>query len=156
MLDFAQSYNNSHHKSIGCTPNCENNQNQEKVLLKLYADLKSKKTKFKIYDLVRLTITSKNSTKAYFESYRRELFRLEEAQIDDPPFYRIRNLNDEKIQSVFYEHELKRVQSDGVFEIERILRRRKSGKGREFLIQWADNPDSFNSWVKEKDLVSYA
>ena len=78
LEDLVCSYNNTHHTSIGCTPNSVNDRNQEDVWLKLYADLKPKKTKFKLNDLVRLTTDKQKFDKVYFESFSRELFRIRE------------------------------------------------------------------------------
>jgi len=57
-------------------------------------------------------------------------------------------LNGEEIQGTFYEQELQKTSQD-VFRIEKVIRRR----GNKSLVEWLGYPDSFNSWVDNKDLL---
>ena len=51
------------------------------------------------------------------------------------------------MQGTFYEPELQKTHQE-VFRIEKIIRK-KDGK---YLVKWMGYPESFNSWVDEKDI----
>ena len=46
--------------------------------------------------------------------------------------------------------------SDDTYQIERIIKTRTRRKERQYLIKWSGYPESFNSWVRERDIVCYA
>ena len=63
----------------------------------------------------------------------------------DPPYYKIKDLNDEILKGAFYGEELQKVvKTDNLYKIESILKKRKSGKKQKYLIKWSSFPDSFN------------
>jgi hypothetical protein len=75
------------------------------------------------------------------------VFTISKVQYTDPPTYKITDSAGEEITGTFYEQELQ-VTNQEVFRIERIIRR----KGNMSLVKWVGYPDSFNSWVNNKDL----
>jgi hypothetical protein len=53
----------------------------------------------------------------------------------------------ELVEGVFYESELQKVlQTDDVFQVESILRKRTRNKPKEVLVKWLGYPEKFNSW----------
>ena len=82
------------------------------------------------------------------------MFQVAQVFRDNPPYYKIKDLQDEWLEGTFYEEELQKIyKKDDVFRIERILQQRKRKKGVEFLVKWFGYPVAFNSWVSEKDIV---
>ena len=77
------------------------------------------------------------------------MFAVSAVQYIDPPTYKIADLNGEETQGTFYEQELQKT-SQEIFRIEKVIRRR----GDKSLVKWFGYPDSFNSWVDNKDLKS--
>jgi len=76
------------------------------------------------------------------------VFAVSKIQRTNPVTYKITDLNDEEIQGTFYEQQLQKT-SQKVFRIEKIV---KKGKARS-LVKWKGYPESFNSWVDNKDLI---
>ena len=72
---------------------------------------------------------------------------------DDPPYYKIKDLGDEKVRESFYEKELQlTIKDNDIYQIETILMKRKCGRGYPYLVKWAGYPDKFIWWIAEKDL----
>ena len=94
--------------------------------------------------------------KGYLSGWTDELFELAKVFRDNPPYYKIKDLQGEWLEETFYEEELQKIyKKDDVFRIECILQQRKRKKGVEFLVKWFEYPASFNSWVPEKDIVCF-
>ena len=151
---LVESYNNTYHRSIRRAPNSVNSENQETVWLTLYADPELRKAKLKVGDQVRLSMTRMRFRKGYLPGWTDELFQVAQVFRDNPPYYKIKDLQDEWLEGTFYEEELQKIyKKDDVFRIEHIFQQRKRKKGVEFLVKWFGYPASFNSWVSEKDIV---
>lgn len=41
---------------------------------------------------------------------------------------------------------------DGQFEVERLVERKRVGRGFKYWVKWRGYPDSENSWVHKKDI----
>ena len=105
-------------------------------------------------DEVRLSMTRMRFRKGYLPGWTDELFQVAQVFRDNPPYYKIKDLQDEWLEGTFYEEELQKIyKKDDVFRIERILQRRKRKKGVEFLVKWFGYPASFNSWLPEKNML---
>ena len=157
IQSVVDSYNNSYHSSIKCTPASVNTENQETVWLTLYGDLEPKQPKLKVVDQVRLSKTRKVFGNSYLPRWTEELFVVAEAISDDPPYYKIKDLNNEMLEGTFYDAELQKVhKNNNIFRIESILQKRRRNKQLEFLVKWLGYPETFNSWVPKRDIVHYA
>jgi len=77
------------------------------------------------------------------------VFSISQVQYTDPPTYKISDLNGEEIQGTFYEQELQKT-SQEIFRIEKVIRRH----GNKSFVKWLGYPNSFNSWVDNKVLVT--
>ena len=76
------------------------------------------------------------------------MFTVSKVQYTEPPTYKIKDYNDEEIQGTFYEPEMQKTNQE-VYRIERVIRKR----GDKSLVKWVGYPESFNSWVENKDLI---
>ena len=67
------------------------------------------------------------------------------------PLYQLNYWNDEPIIGQFYGSELNKVSKDSetLFIIEKVVKRRKRQGKTELLVKWLDYPSSVNSWVSE-------
>ena len=77
-----------------------------------------------------------------------EIFTISKVQYTDPPTYKITDMNKDEIQGTFYEPELQ-LTNQQVFRIERVIQKR----GNKALVKWYGYPESFNSWIDNKELI---
>ena len=66
--------------------------------------------------------------------------------------YKIKDLNDEMIEGIFYERELQKTKNiSQVYIIEKIIRKSKN----KYLVKWRGYSNDFNSWINENDIIKY-
>ena len=95
--------------------------------------------------------------KSYYQGWTEKEFEIFEAFTDNPIYYKIKDLRSSILEGTFYEHELpKVVKNYNFYIIEFIIKKRKCKKHQEYFVKWLGYPDSFNSWIRERDLVRYA
>ena len=71
--------------------------------------------------------------KGYLPGWTDELFQVAQVFGDNPPYYKIKDLQDEWLEGTFYEEELQKIyKKNDVFRIERILQQCKRKKGLNF------------------------
>lgn len=151
------SYNNSHHRSIGMAPNKTNPSNEETVKRKLYGKVITPTSiKFNVNDLVRISKVKTTFRKSYLANWSDELFRI--AKIYHTPknvtMYKLHDLNNASIDGRFYPWELQKVQKDvdAFYAVESILKTRGTGKRKQHLIKWKGYGDEFNQWVNASEV----
>jgi len=124
--DFVEKYN-TRHSSIKMTPvEASKKKNEVTVCRNLYPDFTRRpmRAKFKIGDKVRIH-KKKLFEKGYTPNWTDEVFTVSKVQRTDPITYKITDLNDEEIQSTFYEQELQKT-SHEVFRIEKVVKKGKT------------------------------
>ncbi|XP_065681474.1 uncharacterized protein LOC136095148 [Hydra vulgaris] len=139
--EMVNQYNNTKHSSIKTTPvEASNKKNDNIVFLNLNGKVRSNpiKPKFSIGDKVRITKKKEAFEKGYIPRWTEEVFTVSQVQYTDPPTYKITDHNGEEIQGTFYEQELQKTNQE-IFRIEKV-------------IKWYGYPDTFNSWVDNKEL----
>ncbi|XP_065658178.1 uncharacterized protein LOC136082688 [Hydra vulgaris] len=145
-------YNNTKHSSIKMTPvEASNKKNKNIVWFNLNRNLQSKSVRpqFSIGDRVRITKKKGTFEKGYTPRWTEEVFTVSQVQFTDPPTYKLTDYNGEEIQGTFYEQEMQKTYQD-IYRIEKIIRKLKNNS----LVKWYGYPDSFNSWVDNKELIS--
>ena len=66
--------------------------------------------------------------------------------------YRIKDLNGEIIEDIFYEKELKKTKNTSeLYIIEKIIRINKN----KYLVKWRGYSNDFDSWVDKDDVAKY-
>ena len=104
--------------------------------------------KFNTGDKVRILKKKGLFEKGFTPNWTEEVFTIAKIQRTNPVTYKITDYNGEEIQGTFYEQELQKT-SQEVFRIEKIVK-----KGRtKSLVKWWGYPESFNSWVDNKELI---
>ena len=147
-------YNHSYHRSIKRRPVDVNQENQEEVWQTLYSTpVKHTKPLLKVNDRVRISKTKQIFRKGYLPAWTGELFTVVKVLNTTPPTFLIQDDNGEQVIGSFYQEELQKVGQKSVYEIESIIRERKTARGRrEVLVKWKDYPDSFNSWILKSSI----
>jgi len=149
--DFVERYNNTRHSSIKMTPvEASKKENEVRVYRNLYPDLtrRSMREKLKTGDKVRILKKKGLFEKGFTPNRTEEVFTVSKIQRTNPVTYKITEYNVEEIHGTFYEQELQKT-SQEVYRIEKI---EKKGKTKS-LVKWRGYPESFNSWVDNKDLI---
>jgi len=125
-------------------------ENEVRVYKNLFPDLTRRpmRAKFKIGDKVRILTKKGLFDKGFTPNWTEEVFTVSKIQRTNPVTYKITDYNGEEIQGTFCEQELQKT-SQEVYRIEKIV---KKGKTKS-LVKWRGYPESFNSWVANKDLI---
>ena len=112
----------------------------------------SKIPKFKINDLVRISL----KRRAIFDKpsgnikWSEELFKIYSINKSNVITYKIKDLNDEIIEGIFYEKELQKTKNNSeVYVIEKIIRKNKN----KYLVKWRGYSNDFNSYGLIKTIL---
>ena len=149
-----KTYNNRYHSTIKMKPIQVNKNNEKYIKENIYTyDKISKNPKFKINDLVRISL----KTRKIFDKpsgnikWSEELFKIHSINKSNVITYKIKDLNDEIIEGIFYEKELQKTKNTGVYIIEKIIRRNKN----KYFVKWRNYSNEFNSWIDKDDIIKY-
>ena len=148
-------YNNRYHSTIKMKPIQVNKFNEKYIKENIYTYNKiSKNPKFKINDLVRISLKRRD----FFDKpsgnikWSEELFKIHSIKKSNVITYKIKDLNDEIIEGIFYEKELQKSKNTSqVYIIEKIIRKNKD----KYLVKWRNYSNEFNSWVDKDDIIKY-
>ena len=114
----------------------------------------SKIPTYKINDLVRISlkrrpIFDKPSSNI---KWSEELFKIHSINRSNVISYKIKDLNDEIIEGIFYEKELQKTKNTSeLYIIEKIIRKNKN----KYLVKWQGYSNDFNIWGNKDDVVKY-
>ena len=148
-------YNNRYHSTIKMKPIEVNKSNEKYIKENIYTyDKTSKNPKFKIGDLVRISLkTRKIFDKASSNiKWSEELFKIHSINKLKVITYKIEDLNNNIIEGIFYERELQKSKNTSqVYIIEKIIRKNKN----KYLVKWRNYSDDFNSWIDKDDIIKY-
>ena len=153
LQDLVQSYNNTHHRSIGMAPSQVSYQNQEQVWQRLYGHDGKGVPKLRVSDRVRISKYKGKFEKGYAANWSEEMYTIHEVHPSDPPVYRLRDDLGEVLEGTFYEMELQKVSVPVDKLYYAVLQRRKVGRRTEALVKWFGYHSKFNSWIDAKALV---
>jgi hypothetical protein len=155
LQELVYSYNNNFHRSIKMQPSKVSRAKEEKVFNTLYKyeDIEGKKNfSFEIGDTVRISKFKRIFDKGYTPNWTEEVFIITTRIPRVPPVYKLKDLNNEEIEGVFYETELQKIiQTSQSFLIEKVLKKRIVNGLEEYFVSWKGYPSTFNSWITEKD-----
>ena len=151
-------YLNRKHRTIKMSPlEAEKNEN-EKVVRRTYFERyvasgsKKCKPKYKVGDSVRIWKARGTFHRGYNEDFSREHFIITEVLKNLPvPRYKLKDYLGEHITGSFFEDELVRYNPSEFYDIQ-VVKKRKTKKGIEYLVNYIGYPESMNQWVKASDL----
>ena len=148
-------YNNRYHSNIKMKPIEVNKSNEKYIKQNIYTyDKTNKNPKFKINDLVRISLKRRPIFDKLSSNIKwsEELFKIHSINKSDVITYKIKDLNGEIIEGIFYEKELQKTKNTSeVYVIEKIIRKNKN----KYLVKWRDYSDNFNSWIDKDDVIKY-
>ena len=173
LQKLVQSYNSTPHRSLNnIAPKDVNDTNSANLWAFLYLapsqskskindKTQGKKTKttkrkqlykFRKGQLVRISHQRKIFTRAYNEQWSYEVFKIyKRFQIQAIPMYKLKDLLELEIDGNFYQSELQAVDKseETLWEIEKILHKKKRSNSMQYFVKWRGYPKRFNSWVDE-------
>ena len=110
--DLIKSYNNTYHRSLGCTPSVARQPAYyQQVLDNLYAKRiqeRKQTPKFKVGDYVRIIKKKDIFEKGFTPNWTEELFTIKTVKETKPPTNTIQDLRGEPVIGSFYEKELQK------------------------------------------------
>jgi Chromo (CHRromatin Organisation MOdifier) domain len=160
--DVVYAYNNNYHRSIKMTPTeASNPSNTKQVWDNLYSKrvrhIPRSRIKFKysIGDYVRISEERAVFKKGYTQGWSSEVYRVVKQSPRDPVVYKLEDLSGEPVIGSFYETELQKVVKPESWEIEQILKTRRTDKrGLEYYVKFKGYPDYENRWVPATETVA--
>lgn len=146
-----KTYNNKKHRTTQMKP-VDVNPNTR---IDAYNHIKivPKKFKFRLGDVVRISKFKSIFDKGYTPSWSTEQFKVAKVNITQPPTYILESVEGQPIKGCFYEAELQKTKSPGIYLVERILRNRQKNKVKQFYVKWLGFPSRFNSWIDSSDII---
>ena len=132
-----------------------NKNNEKHIKENIYTYNKTTKNpKFKIDDLIRISIKRRpifDKTSSNIK-WSEELFKIHSINRSNVITYKIKDLNNNIIEGIFYEKELQKTKNTSqLYIIEKIIRKNKN----KYLVKWRGYSDEFNSWVDKDDIIKY-
>ena len=155
LPELIKKYNNRFHHTIKMKPINVNKKNEKHIKNTVYNyDITNKKPKFKINDLVRISLKRRE----LFDKptgnikWSEELFKIYRINKSNVISYQIKDMNDEIIKGIFYEKELQLTKNNtGEYIIEKILRTNKN----KIYVKWRGYSNNFNSWIDKNSVTKY-
>jgi hypothetical protein len=111
------------------------------------------KFRFSLGDSVRLSNRQEVFDIGYEQKWTDEIIIITEKIPRSLVIYKIKDLNDEEIEGIFYDDEMQKVIKSDIFKVEKILKTRKLKGVKESFVKWRGYPESFNSWVRTDDIT---
>ena len=147
--------NNRYHHAIKMKPIDVNKSNEKYIKDNFYTYNKTNKIpKFKINDLVCISLKRRQLFDKSTGNIKwgEELFKIHSIHKSNVTTYKIKDLNDEVIQGIFYERELQLSKNtSGEYIIEKIF----NTKGIQIYIKWRGYSNNFNSWIDKNSVTKY-
>ena len=155
LPDLINTYNNRYHQTIRMKPKNVNKLNEKHIKNTVYNyDISNKKPKFKINDLVRISL----KRRALFDKptgnikWSEQLYKIYKINKSNVITYQLKNMNDEIIKGQFYTKELQLTKNTtGEYIIEKILKTNKD----KIFVKWRGYDNSFNSWINKNNVTKY-
>ena len=117
-------------------------------------DITNKKPKFKINDLVRISLKRRTLFDKPTQNIRwsEQLYKIYKIDKSNVITYQLKDMNDEFIKGQFYEKELQLTKNiTGEYIIEKILKTNKD----KIFVKWRGYDNSFNSWINRNTVTKY-
>ena len=162
LQSLVKTYNSRVHRMIGMSPaEAEKARNAPKVRMKqeeAYGKIKRRPPKFKKGQTVRISKLRAQFDRGYEKQFTEEIYKIRRVFTRLPvPTYELETLDgDETLEGNFYANELTLTKPPKVFNIEKIVKRKKDKRtGQKLvLVKWEGykNP----SWIAEDSVIERA
>ena len=155
LPDLINTYNNRYHQTIKMKPKNVNKLNEKHIKNTVYNyDITNKKPKFKINDLVRISL----KRRTLFDKptgnikWSEQLYKIYKINKSNVITYQLKDMNNEIIKGQFYTKELQLTKNiTGEYIIEKILKTNKD----KIYVKWRGYDNSFNSWINKNAVTKY-
>ena len=155
LPDLINTYNNRYHQTIKMRPKNVNKLNEKHIKNTVYNyDITNKKPKFKINDLVRISL----KRRTLFDKptgnikWSEQLYKIYKINKSNVITYQLKDMNNEIIKGQFYTKELQLTKNTtGEYIIEKILKTDKD----KIYVKWRGYDSSFNSWINKNNVTKY-
>ena len=155
LPDLINTYNNRYHQTIKMKPKNVNKLNEKHIKNTVYNyDITNKKPKFKINDLVRISL----KRRTLFDKptgnikWSEQLYKIYKINKSNVITYQLKDMNNEIIKGQFYTKELQLTKNTtGEYIIEKILKTNKD----KIYVKWRGYDSSFNSWIDKNTVTKY-
>lgn len=154
LSGIVKSYNKSYHRTIGMSPESVASESVPIIQHRMREKPKAP-TKKKLIegDFVRISRKKGIFEKGATNNYSEEIFKIRSLKRTPIGFvYKLSDLGDEPITSIFYRDELTQVDKPEFFNI-KVLKTRKNPrtKKKELFIHWIGYPKKFDQWIDEDE-----
>lgn len=143
--------------------------NTEKVWKHLYGHesfvSNPKNAKFQIGDAVRMSrVTRANKEKDLakndFEksgwNWSQQIYYITGRKFTNPITYTLKDYHGKELKGSLGEDELQKTKLDGVYLIDKILKKRTRNGMKEVYVQWLGYPEEYNTWEPESEIMDIA
>ena len=148
-------YNNRYHSTTRMKPVEVNKSNEKYIKENIYTYNETTKIpRYKINDLVRISLKRRDvfDKPSANIKWSEEFFKINSINRSNVITYKIKDLNDEIIEGIFYKKELQKTKNTSeVYVIEKIIRKNKN----KYLVKWRGYSNDFNSWIGKDDIIKY-
>lgn len=155
--DLLKWYNNKVHSSIKMTPQeAHKKENEEKLMMRQAekeVEKEEGKKLFKVGNRVRISKMKGRFEKGYLPNWSTEIFTVIDVLKTNPVTYKLADYKGEVLEGSFYNEELQQTEMKDIFLVQKILKERKRGRTKEYFVKYLGYNDSFNEWLKEKDVL---
>ena len=153
LPDLINTYNNRYHQTTKMKPKNVNKLNEKHIKNTVYNyDITNKKPKFKINDLVRISL----KRRTLFDKptgnikWSEQLYKIYKINKSNVITYQLKDMNNGIIKGQFYEKELQLSKNiTGEYIIEKILKTNKD----KIYVKWRGYDNSFNSWINKNNVT---
>ena len=166
---ITDSYNNSYHRTIGMKPNEVTKENEADIWNRVYLPQKQAakrpgttnrkpEYKFKLGDIVKVTIAPGKFNRGYNERFSQENFSVtSRATRQGKDVYELKDFDNETILGKFYPQQLQRVTTNDneIYEIEKIVKSRTVRGKKQHLVHWRGWSKKFDSWIDADTIQNY-
>lgn len=151
LPNLIKKYNNSKHRTIGVKPIDVTKDNEEQILKKIILSRKKplSKVKFNVGDKVRVSLRFKPLVKGYWPRWSNEIYTVWKVQQTNPVTYILKDSVGKVLKGGFYQEELSKTKFDGIYLVEKVIRRR----GNKLLVRWLGFDKTHDSWIDKNKLI---
>ena len=151
-----KTFNNRYHNTIKMKPFDVNKSNEKYIKNTIYKyNITNKIPKFKINDIVRISLKRRElfDKPSSNIKWSEELFKVHSIDKSNVISYKIKDMDNEIIQGIFYEKELQlsKMKEDDLYIIEKNIRKKKD----RYFVKWRNYSNDFNSRIDKNDIVKY-
>ena len=100
---------------------------------------------------MRISKAKQKFDKGYLPNWTHEVFNVKRRKYRDLPIYELEDDTGAGVKGTFYEQEVQKVMKpkEGVFRVEKVLKKRRRGNRTQYYVKFLGYPPSFNLWVDE-------